>query len=364
MPEEKLLKISDIKGDILDLNIKAKILSISAKETETSRGKTTYHYGLIGDDTGVISYTAWALPSTVREKDVYEIKRCYSKTYKDKVRIYFDQKTEFKFLSEEIDVKRNYRYYSIKDLNMNDKFVAVEGRVRDEKVKEYEKDGEKRKIYQYTLRDQTGSIGVSSFGVQLKEGKAVRLEGARLDEFNGYYRLNISDKTGIEYVSLNIGNEPDFTYIKDIRNPVGDVMISGFVISMGEKSGLITRCPECRKKIDDIRCPDHPESPVEYDIFAYFTVDDGTDYIQVSSGYGPLKALTGIEEDYLKNTNRPPLRKEVREKLDRALMHSALYLRGNVRQNTQGLSMKATDINRIDKETLGKITKIQEEEFI
>ena len=364
MPEEKLTKISDINGDIMELNIKAKILSISSKETETSKGKLTYHYGLLGDDTGVLPYTAWSIPQTVREKDVYEIKRCYSKTFKDKVRIYFDQKTEFKFLTDDIEVKRSYRYYSIKDLNIKDKFVTVEGVLKDEKVKDYEKDGETRKIYQYMLRDQTGAIGVSSFGMPLKTGKGVRLEGARLDEFNGYYRLNVSDKTGIEYVNLQISDEPEFTYLKELKHPVGDVMVSGFIISMGDKSGLISRCRECKKKVDDIRCPDHPDIPLEYDVFVYFTIDDGTDYIQVSSGLDPIKNLTGIDQQYLNNDKRPPLRKEVKDKIESNLMNSALVIRGNVRENTQGLSLKATQITRVSKEDLAKITKIQEEEFL
>ncbi|MGP6206944.1 hypothetical protein ACNF42_02775 [Cuniculiplasma sp. SKW3] len=364
MPEEKLTKISDINGDILELNIKAKILSISSKETETSKGKLIYHYGLLGDDTGVLPYTAWSIPSTVREKDVYEIRRCYSKTFKDKVRIYFDQKTEFKFLTENMEVKRSYRYYSIKDLNIRDKFVTVEGILKDERVRDYEKDGEKKKIYQYTLKDQTGSIGLSSFGMQLKTGKGVRLEGARLDEFNGYYRLNVSDKTGVEYITLQISEEPEFTYLRELKHPVGDVMISGFIISMGEKSGLISRCRECKKKVDDIRCPDHPESPLEYDIFVYFTVDDGTDYIQVSSGLEPLKKIIGIDETYLNNEKRPPLRKEVKDKLENSLMHNALVIRGNIRENTQGLSMKATEIRGLGKEDLAKINRIQEEEFL
>lgn len=364
MAEEKFVKLSDISGDAVDLNIKVKILSLSSKEMETSKGKTTYHYGLIGDDTGVISYTAWSLPSTVREKDVYEIRRCYSKTYKDKVRVYFDQKTEFKFLTEDMEVKRNYRYYSIKDLNIRDKFVTVEGLVKDERIKEYEKDGERRKIFQYILKDQTGTIGVSSFGLQLKPGKAVRLEGARLDEFNGYYRLNISDKTGVEYITLNIGDEPDYVYIKDIKNPVGGIKVSGFVISMGDKAGLITRCRECKKRIDDIRCPDHPDLLPEYDVFAYFTLDDGTDYIQVNAGYDAIKSISGIEESYLKNESRPPLKREVKDKLENALLHNAIYVKGNVRENTQGLNLRATEIGHIDKNALSEIRKIQEEEFI
>ncbi|MHB1440366.1 MAG: replication protein A [Cuniculiplasma sp.] len=347
MESSKNLKIAEIKGEVMEINVKAKILSLSKREVQSAKGPLTYHYGLIGDETGVMPFTAWSFPTTVRENDVYEISKCYTKSYKEKLRIYFDNRTEFKLLTETMEVKRTYKYYEIKDLNLNDKFVTVEGLVTSENRREYEKDGEKREVFQYILKDQTATIPLSSFGKKLEAGKYARIEGARLDEFNGYYRLNMSDKANVEYINIDLKDEEKIMDIVNLRGAVGGITVTGFIINMGEKSGLVVRCSECNLKVDDIRCSDHPEAPLKYDTFAYFTIDDGTDYLQVSAGFEALKEIANINREYLDNPQRPPLKKEVKEKIESALTHHALKIKGNLRINNMGISLRSTEISAI-----------------
>jgi replication factor A1 len=233
----------------------------------------------------------------------------------------------------------------------------------NEKEREYEKEGQKRTIFQYILRDQTGTIPLSSFGKKLPVGKGIRIEGAKLDLFNGYYRLNTYDKTDIEEVGLKLTEDSEYSYIRDVKTPVGGIKISGFIISFGEKSGLITRCSECNTKLDDIRCADHPEKSVKYDVFTYFTMDDGTGYMQVNAGFDAISELTGITQEYLSNEKVPPLKKEIRNRLDKGLMHGALSIYGNARMTEQGMSFKAMKIVKMDQKNFRQIVSIQEEEF-
>jgi replication factor A1 len=361
MEISKTKKIAEINSEMLEISLKAKILSISKRETQNSKGPLTYFYGLIGDETGVFPFTAWSMPTTVRESDVYEISKCYTKSFKEKLRIYFDNRTEFKFLNEEMDVKRTYKYFEIKDLDLKEKFVTVEGLLQSENIREYEKDGEKRKVFQYILKDQSATIPLSSFGMQLETGKYARIEGARLDEFNGYYRLNISDKAKVEYLKVDLNELDHISHIGDLKSPIGGIKVSGFIISMGEKSGLIARCAECKQKIDDIRCADHPEAKLIFDIFCYFTIDDGTDYLQVSAGYDALKNVTNISQDYLNNEKRPPLKREVKEKLNENLLHHVLVIKGNLKLSVMGLTLRSTEVSFLgDKEIVELKSNLEE----
>ncbi len=347
MESSKKLKIAEIKGEVVDIEIKAKILSMSKREIQNDKGPLTYHYGLVGDETGVIPFTAWSIPGTVRDNDVYLISKCYTKSYKDKLRLYFDARTEFKLLTEILEVKRTYKYYEIKDLDMKDKFITVEGLLTSENKREYEKEGEKKEVFQYILKDQTGTVPISSFGRKLEQGKYARIEGVRLDEFNGYYRLNMSDKAKVEYLNVELKENDNIQDISTLKGAVGGITISGFVINMGEKSGLVVRCSECNQRVDDVRCADHPDAKLIYDIFAYFTVDDGTDYLQVNAGYEALKNIIKISREYLDNPQRPPLKKEVKEKVEIALVHNALKIKGNLRINNMGLSMRSSEVSYV-----------------
>ncbi len=361
MESSKKLKIAEIKGEVVDIEIKAKILSMSKREIQNDKGPLTYHYGLVGDETGVMPFTAWSLPDTVRDNDVYLISKCYTKSYKDKLRLYFDVRTEFKFLNEEMDVKRSYKYYEIKNLDLKDRFIAVEGLLTSENKREYEKDGEKREVYQYILKDQSGTVPISSFGRKLEPGKYARIEGVRLDEFNGYYRLNMSDKANVEYLNVELNEAEVIQDISSLKGAVGGITASGFVINMGEKSGLIVRCSECNQKVDDVRCADHPDSKLNYDVFAYFTIDDGTGYLQVNAGYEALKNIIKVTREYLDNPQRPPLKKEVKEKIEVALVHNALKIKGNLRINNMGLSLRSTEVGYVtDKDVSNFKNQIKE----
>jgi Single-stranded DNA-binding replication protein A (RPA), large (70 kD) subunit and related ssDNA-binding proteins len=136
MESAKRMKVAEIAGEVSDIGMKVKLLSISLREVQGSKGPVSYHYGLLGDETGVIPFTAWSVPATVREKDVYEISKCYTKSYREKLRVYFDARTEFKLINEPMEVKRVYKFYNLKDLNINDKFVSVEGTLSGELKKE------------------------------------------------------------------------------------------------------------------------------------------------------------------------------------------------------------------------------------
>lgn len=358
MESAKRLKVAEIVGEATDIAMKVKLLSISVREVQGSKGPFSYHYGLLGDETGVIPFTAWSVPATVREKDVYEISKCYTKSYRDKLRVYFDAHTEFKLLNEPLEVKRVYKFYNLKDLNIKDKFVTVEGVISGEMKKEYEKDGQKKELYNYTLSEGRASIPLTSFGKKLENNKYVRIQGARLDEFNGYYRLNISDKAEVEYISVDLPEESPISFLSDLKVPIGGITVTGFALNLGEKSGLIARCSECNQKIDDIRCSDHPDAPLKYDIFAYFTLDDGTDYIQVSGGFDAFGPICGITQEYLQNKTRPPLKKEVKEKLSKVILHNSLRIKGNLKNSTMGMGLRATEVKLIEKTDLGELAQI------
>ena len=109
-----------VKIDKLDENTKnetivVKILSLTEKETKSEKGEGVYHYGLIGDETGTMPYTAWALPATIRQGDVVELRNFSVKKYNDSLRLYLDTRTDVILRPEDkMDVKRVYKEYKIK----------------------------------------------------------------------------------------------------------------------------------------------------------------------------------------------------------------------------------------------------------
>ncbi len=342
-----------------------KIISLREKETKTEKGEGVYHYGMLGDGSGTLPYTAWSIPATIRAGDVVELKNFTVKKYNDALRVYIDSKTEVVLRPDDkLDVKHVYRDYKIKELNLKDAFVSVTGILKDPIEKTYEKDGQTKTVVHSTFEDDTGSIRISLFDRKLAPGRYYKIDGAKLSEYKGRYRLTAGDKTQIAEVgSFRI---PDIKIydINELARPVDSINITGTVVFLGEKGGLISRCSECRKTIDDIRCPDHPEAKIFLDLYAYFTLEDGTGDIQCNIGRAGMLELLNLKEEDL-NIEKPKVsRADVSKRLAEKILSVPILLDGDAVMGTNGLSFRARRIRRMDEPLLKKVMEAYEGDML
>ncbi|MCL4452002.1 MAG: hypothetical protein M1327_05210 [Candidatus Thermoplasmatota archaeon] len=342
-----------------------KIISLREKETKTEKGEGVYHYGMLGDGSGTLPFTAWSIPATIRAGDVVELKNFTVKKYNDALRVYIDSKTEVVLRPDDkLDVKHVYKEYKIKELNLKDAFVSVTGILKDPIEKTYEKDGQAKTVVHSTFEDDTGSIRISLFDRKLAPGRYYKIDGAKLSEYKGRYRLTAGDKTQIAEVgSFSI---PDIKIydINELARPVDSINITGTVVFLGDKGGLISRCSECRKTIDDIRCPDHPEAKIFLDLYAYFTIEDGTGDIQCNVGRAGMLELLNLKEEDL-NIEKPKVSKaDVSKRLAEKILSVPILLDGDAVMGTNGISFRARRIRRMDEPLLKKVMEAYEGEML
>ncbi len=342
-----------------------KIISLREKETKTERGEGVYHYGMLGDGSGTLPFTAWSIPATIRAGDVVELKNFTVKKYNDALRVYIDSRTEVVLRPDDkLDVKHVYREYKIKDLNIKDAFVSVSGILKDPIEKTYEKDGQSKTVVHCTLEDDTGSIRLSLFDRKLAPGRYYKIDGAKLSEYKGRYRLTAGDKTQIAEVSSFRIPDTKIYDINELMRPVDSVNVTGVAVFLGEKGGLISRCSECRKTIDDIRCPDHPEAKIFLDLYAYFTIEDGTGDIQCNVGRAGLLELLNLKEEDL-NIDKPKVSKaEVSKRLAEKILSVPLLLDGDAVLGTNGPLFRARRIRRMDEPLLKTVLQAYEGEML
>jgi len=345
----EIMKINEMQGNLNNVEGKVKILSVDKREITTSRGDTVYYYGLAGDETGVLPYTAWEFPAPIKAGDVVQIKYAKTKIYNDRMRLYFDSKTEIMLKpGEEMEVKNTYKDVKLMDLTTKNPFVAVTGKISNMSGKEYNKAGKTFTIYNGFIEDDTSRVRISSFGKPLENGKVYRIVGARVSEFNKQLEISIGDKT-----EVFIENEDmDFQrYYKlfEVDNPAGGITIMGFIITLGTKSGIIKRCSECNKPLSNGVCPDHPEKPTKLDIFSYFTLDDGTKYIQCIAGKNAIMPFIGIKEEEL-----PHYAGEIYRMLEEKLYGHAVKINADFIKNEEDLSLRVNSITNIEREDISR----------
>lgn len=357
-------KISDLHAGMQNVSVVGNVVSVQKKELKNDRGESVYYYGILGDETGTISFTAWMFPSTVRAGDTIEIKRCSVKEYKGVNRLYIDSNSEVIMRpGESIQVKRSYSQLKVREISTSQPFVTVEGKISNVRQKELERDGKKTQMYYADFDDDTGRIRISSFDRPLKDGEYLRLEGAKVSEYNGRFRLTIGNRTSVTEIKPNFTVGERIYDIREITSPLGGIRVSGFVVSLGEKSGLVMRCSACNQRLDDLHCPDHPEAPISYDIFAYFTIDDGTGSIQCTGGKSVFLKELGFTEAQFAPANKSITRRSVFTGLQEKILGKVIVGSGDVSRNQAGLSIRLNDISHLGEDFLKKLVERMEADF-
>ncbi|MEM3675480.1 MAG: replication protein A [Thermoplasmataceae archaeon] len=361
---QKKFSISEMKQPGENVTVMVKILSLNQRIIKNEKGETLYYYGLVGDNTGSMPFTAWAFPSGIKVGDVVEIRKASLKEYKGSLRMYLDSRSEVILHPEEtMDVKPSYQMLKISEIKPSIRYVSLKAAAMGVSQRELDRDGQKTTMYSGRLADDTGSIRFSSFGVPVQDGDHLMIEGAQVREYKGNLQITINEKTKVSRVSLDFQPGAHTKNISELNGPIGGVEIFAISVSLGEKSGLVYRCSECRNKLDDIRCPDHPDAAVAYDLFAYFLVDDGTGSILCTAGSSALLKLIGMRPDELVPSNRSVTGRSIAESLRNNIVGKALVIRGDIVSGTGGLSIRGSEIFHPAQEDLNRLTQFLEADF-
>ncbi len=338
------MNISDLNSENNNVSIKLKVLSVDKREIKSDGKSKIYYYGLVGDETGVIPFTAWEFPEVIKSGDVIEVKYAHLREYHGKFRLYFDSRTEIMVKpGEDIYIKNTYKEVKIKDLNPVIPFVTISGKVTNVTSRSNDKIGT---IYSGYIEDDTGKVRFSSFGVPLDNDKFYRIEGARVSIYSNRIEVTVSNKSVVTEIDSEMNLERNYK-IFDIKNPIGGISIMGFVITFGEKSGIIKRCSICNKVISLNTCPDHPDAKINLDIFAYFTIDDGTGFVRAIAGANAILPLLNIKENEIAKKAQV-----IYKDMDKRLYGHAFKFTGNFIKKDDGLDFQVVSINDITQEEI------------
>ena len=351
-----LFKIADLKPDSSNIDLIVKVISINQKEANTQRGPTTYYYGIIGDTSGTIPFTAWTMTSSVRVNDVLELKNCSVKLYNDRLRLYIDARTQVILRpGEEMEVRRTYPLLKIRNVSVRDPYIAVEGIVRDIKERSYTGREKSGTLYYGLLEDETGNIRINSFDVKLEENTGYRFTGAKVSEYNNRLRISVNDKTGIQKIKIDPTPGPVYYDIHELKSPISGIFINGFIVNMGDKGGAVYRCQECRKTAENGKCPDHPDASVYRDYFLYFTMEDGTGYIQGTCG---KSALISYKSEWNESElDRIASEDQGMTEVKKEILGKLITAKGEVVNSQNGMTLRISEMKPLGQNEIADLSR-------
>jgi replication factor A1 len=257
------VKIADIKESGRWVDLEVKVLDL----WEPASG-TISQTGLVGDGTGSLKFVKWTkseLPDLELGKS-YLLRRVVTDEFQGRFSVKLNKTSQIEPLETEVEAKSagktSAEPVKVVEINEPGRWVDLEIKV----AQLWETNSES--ISQSGLvGDETGTIKFVKWAKaelpDLEEGKSYRLKNLVTDEFQDRFSVKLNRTSQIEPLDCDIA--------------IGSVAaeFSGALVDLQKGSGLIKRCPVCKRSLAKGVCTEHGKVEGTYDLRIKAVLDDG-----------------------------------------------------------------------------------------
>ena len=247
---------------------------------------------------------------------------------------------------------------AVRDLKDGDEGFRLEVRVLAVQARPVSVGEERRVVHEGLLADATGAVSFAFWSdFALVEGEAVRISGGYVRAFRGRRQLVLDERglvvriepTGLPEVAAWTHRPP--RSIADVEAEGGGegTAIEGLVVGLLPPSGLVFRCPDCRRLIASGLCRVHGRVTGVADLRARLVLDDGTGAATVAAGRDATERLWGVSLEAARARLRElPDASALEEQLWEAVVGRRLVVRGSATKDDFGLTVLPEAIEPAD----------------
>ena len=355
-------KIGELDGTERSVNITAKVIFSEIKEIITKNGdKRTIISGIIGDDSATASFTLWNDNPVLEKGRVYRFNNCYTRKWNEDVQVHIGNNGTIEASDATIEnIPGRTRTSAPTELKIGEiregsGNVTVVGRLLSIEKRDIETKNGPRTVYSGKIADDTGEIQYSAWNEPAMEvDKSYRITNAYIRSWKGIPQLNIGDNTEIALENVvfddsEIGQGNERTVGDIARNGGGiDVIIRGAIVDIRPGSGIIKRCPECKRTVLNNDCKVHGAVEPIPDLRMKIIVDDGTGSIATTMDRDCTERFTGVTFDAAFNLSKARGEDIVVKELGDKLYMKRIKVRGNAMSDEYGLKINAKEITEDD----------------
>jgi len=317
--------------------------------------------GKIADDSGSIGFLSWKefeheegslvkiVGASVRRfRETPEIQindGTVIETYRD---------TSFPDMAKLVESEK----VSIADLRNGMRDVSITLQIENWAQRTFEaQDGSSRVVRSGDVMDPTGRCRLTAWcDFDPKPGDSIRIEGGRVQFWQGSPDLVIDD---LEQVSSladapwekidpeNHWVEVGLTEITQGGSRRG-ISTSGTIVAINSGSGIIERCPECRRMLREGSCTEHGAQRGEEDLRLRFVLDDGVSNANLFLGKEPAEEFLGMGMDQIKSEISSIGKEVFVSNLRRRVLARKMSVHGRCAVDGQGAMLFADKVDLID----------------
>jgi replication factor A1 len=342
--------IVDLQPNQQSVHVLCRVISVNPREIHVKGETRKIFYGILGDESGTIQFTAWK-DFELEKGVVVDITNAYTKEWQGSVKVNFGDRTRVTTTdaSELPEMNLEPREYKIKELHGGLSSVGLTARILEIQDRDVDVSGQKKKVFSGLLGDETGKAQFTAWhDFKLKEGTVVKITGGYVKAWKGIPQFTFDEKAIVEKLDANTISKKD---VKTQRIPLAelverngalDVEVEGTVIEIREGSGLVQRCPECNRVLQDGACAVHGAVEGKADMRMKLVIDDGTGSVSAILGKELTEKLLGMTMQDSAND------KDLVKEMNTHLFGHRISLQGNALGDQFGITLIARDARSAD----------------
>lgn len=357
-------RLRDLRPTDQPIQILARVVTVERREyTNQADGRRRpFLSGLLSDGTATVRFTWWEPPAEGVERGVVlRAGNVRVREFRGRPEVSFGYRTRVAPASalelpsvdgEDIPLR------TIRDLGASDDGFRVEGRVVRLATRSVTVGTEQRVVHEGLLADRTCTIAFTSWSdFSLKVGQAVRVSGGYVRIFRNRPQLNLDERSVVAQIDGD-----DLPAVEEIlrtpARPIADIeeagggesiAVEGVIVGLLPPSGLVYRCPSCKRAVTGGICPTHGSVQGVADLRGRFVVDDGTGSATVNTSREGTELLWGVTlAGALDRLRAAPDATLLEEDLLEATFGTRVAIRGRASKDDFGLTVYPESVERVN----------------
>jgi replication factor A1 len=347
--------VAEVTTESGNVTLTGRVLTIGKRSIRYQGEDQTIYEGELADATGMIDFTAWN-DFGLSAGDSLQVGNAGVREWEGEPELNLGESTSVTFLDEAVDVPYDVGGdRTVRDLSPGDRGRNVEVTIVEVERRTIDgRDGE-TEILSGVLADETGRLPFTDWTATptIENGGNVRVENAYVREYRGVPELNVSEFSTVEELDRDI-EVGDAVVVESIFEAVAgggvyDVQLSGNVIEVREGSGLIQRCPECNRVVQNGQCRSHGEVDPEDDMRVKAILDDGTATSTVVLDRELSERVYGGTLEDAKEQAREAMDQEVvADDIREEIVGPEFTVRGHLSVDEYGANLDASSFERVE----------------
>jgi replication factor A1 len=349
--------VAGISTDDSSVATTVRVLSVGKRSIQYNDEQHVIFEGELADESGKISYTAWE-DFELEPGETIRLGNADVRDWDGQPELNLGDSTTVERVDEDIEVPYDIGGdASLAELKPGDRGVNVEGQVLECETKIIDGREGETKILSGVLGDRTARLPFTDWEPrdEITEGNSVRIEDTFVREFRGVPSVNISEFSTVQRLEtpVEVADSAQQRTIRDAVESGGlfDVELVGNVVAIRDGSGLIERCPECGRVVQNGQCRSHGDVDGEDDLRVKAILDDGTGTVTVILDEELTAEVYGGGIEAAREHARDAMDRDVvADEIRTRVVGREFRVRGTLTVDDYGANLKATTFTEHDED--------------